>query len=130
MIAAHDDVRARVGVGKLVWSDQLAAVAQEWADKLKWSGQFEHSRNPIYGENLYEIRGGLSTPQQVVNAWAGEAKDYHYDSNTCFGECRHYLQIVWKNTREVGCAVAQRDEREVWVCEYNPPGNYADRKPY
>jgi pathogenesis-related protein 1 len=130
MIAAHDDVRKGVGVGKLVWSDQLAAVAQEWADKLKWSGQFEHSRNPIYGENLYEIRGGLSTPQEVVNAWAGEAKDYNYGSNICYGDCRNYLQIVWGTTREIGCAVAQRDEREVWVCEYNPPGNYANRKPY
>jgi hypothetical protein len=38
--------------------------------------------------------------------------------------------MVWRDTREVGCAVATDTEREVWVCEYYPPGNVAGFRPY
>jgi uncharacterized protein YkwD len=131
MVAAHNAVRARVGVGPLTWSDPLASVAQEWADGLIKSGQLVHSGNPKYGENLYEIEGGAATSASVVDWWAGEVKDYNYDSNSCRGVCGHYTQIVWKETREVGCAMARgQNRREVWVCEYDPPGNFVGKKPY
>ena len=131
LVADHNAVRARVGTPGLIWSDHLAEVAQEWADKLMANGQFVHSHNPKYGENLYEITGAVASPAEVVNAWAGEVKDYNYKSNTCLrGMCGHYTQIVWNDTKEVGCAVGRGGRREVWVCEYNPPGNYVGRKPY
>lgn len=130
MLAAHNAVRARVGVGPLAWSDQLAAFAQDWANGLAAKSALVHSQNPNYGENLYDISGALATPADVVNAWAGEVKDYNYAANTCRGVCGHYTQIVWKDTKEVGCASAKNGPRQVWVCEYGPPGNYIGRKPY
>jgi len=132
MVAAHNSVRARVGTAPLVWSDHLAAVAQEWANKLMANGQFAHSHNPNYGENLFEIVGAAATPAEVIEAWAGEVKDYHYGSNSCRAGamCGHYTQVVWNDTKETGCAVARRGGREVWVCEYSPPGNWVGRKPY
>ncbi len=130
IVADHNAVRAGVGIQPLVWSGSLAAVAQEWANKLIANGQFVHSHNPNFGENLYEIDGGLAMPAEVVAAWAGEVKDYNYRSNTCSGVCGHYTQIVWADTKEVGCAWAQHGRRQVWVCEYNPPGNWVGRKPY
>ncbi len=130
MVSAHNGVRARVAIADLVWSSRLAAVAQEWADHLMADGQFVHSHNPAFGENLFEITGGRATPAQVVNDWAGEVKDYNYKLNSCHGVCGHYTQIVWADTKEVGCAVARRGPREVWVCEYSPPGNWVGRKPY
>jgi hypothetical protein len=44
--------------------------------------------------------------------------------------CGHYTQIVWRNTKSVGCAVARGKGVEVWVCNYDPPGNYAGQRPY
>jgi hypothetical protein len=38
--------------------------------------------------------------------------------------------LVWNNTREVGCAVASEPGREVWVCNYDPPGNWIGERPY
>jgi len=130
MVAEHNAVRSRVGTAPLKWSEPLARVAQEWADRLMQNGQFVHSHNPKYGENLYEISEGTATPGLVVKAWADEVADFDYRSNSCRGVCGHYTQIVWNDTREVGCAVARGGRREVWVCEYDPPGNWVGRKPY
>ena len=130
MVVSHNAVRDRVGTAPLKWSEHLASVAQEWADRLIENGHFEHSHNPKYGENLYEIEGAVATPAEVVRAWAGEVRDYDYRSNGCHGVCGHYTQIVWGDTREVGCAVARAGRREVWACEYDPPGNWVGRKPY
>jgi pathogenesis-related protein 1 len=130
IIDAHNIVRSRVGTAPLTWSDRLAGVAQEWANHLMANGQFAHSHNPNYGENLYEISGAAATPNQVIKAFADEVSDYDYRSNSCRGVCGHYTQVVWNNTKEVGCAVARDGRREVWVCEYYPPGNWVGRKPY
>ena len=132
IIDAHNVVRSRVGTAPLTWSDRLASVAQDWANRLMANGQFAHSHNPNYGENLYEISGAAATPNQVIKAFSDEVSDYDYRSNTCRGRgvCGHYTQVVWNDTREVGCAVARGGRREVWVCEYYPPGNWVGRKPY
>jgi hypothetical protein len=57
---------------------------------------------------------------------------YDYKSNTCHqgGPCGHYTQVVWSGTRELGCGVARSPSREIWVCNYNPPGNYIGQRPY
>lgn len=130
MLNAHNAVRARVGDPPLVWSAQLAAVAQEWADRLIATGGFAHRPDNRYGENLYAISGGAASPAQVVDAWAEEARDYDARRNTCAGVCGHYSQIVWRATRSIGCGVATDPEREVWVCDYDPPGNVVGYRPY
>ena len=93
-------------------------------------GQFFHRPKPPYGENLFEITGGGASPAQVVHDWASESKDYQYRSNTCRGVCGHYTQIVWRDTRRVGCGAARTGRTEVWVCNYDPPGNWVGKRPY
>ncbi len=130
VIAAHNSVRHRMGVPPVAWSDELARVAQNWADILLANGQFAHSRDHRYGENLYEIRGGSSTPYSVVSAWASEAANYQYATNSCSGVCGHYTQVMWRDTKQVGCGVAHDQQREIWVCNYAPFGNIIGEKPY
>ena len=130
MVSLHNRIRARVGVPPLVWSDRLAAHAQQWANHLSQRGAFEHSHDSRFGENLFEITGAPATPEQVIDSWASEARGYDYRNNHCGGVCGHYTQLVWRDTTEVGCAVASRRNTEVWVCNYNPPGNYIGERPY
>lgn len=131
IVAAHNAVRSKVGVPPLAWSDELAQVAQSWANRLVASGAFEHSRNG-YGENIFELSGtGFSSnPSQVVSAWATESQNYQYETNSCTGVCGHYTQIVWRDTKAVGCGVAHDGKREIWVCNYAPFGNIVGEKPY
>jgi pathogenesis-related protein 1 len=130
MLAVHAEVRARAGVAPLAWSDRLAARSQDWANTLVARKQFVHRPNSIYGENLFEMTGGAASATQVVNAWASESRNYDYSSNRCRGVCGHYTQIVWGDTKAVGCGVARGGGREVWVCNYDPPGNWVGRRPY
>ncbi|HEV1287898.1 MAG TPA: CAP domain-containing protein [Bryobacteraceae bacterium] len=130
MLAAHNAVRARAKVPPLMWSDKLAAEAQRWASRLLAGNKFDHNPDSHYGENLFDIRGDSVSPAFVVSAWGSEVKDYDYASNTCRRVCGHYTQIVWASTKQVGCGVARDSRREVWVCNYDPPGNWIGKRPY
>jgi pathogenesis-related protein 1 len=130
ILAVHNQARARVGVAPLEWSDRLATLAKEWANHLLSRRTFAHRPNSAFGENLFEITGASASPAQVVDAWVKESRIYDYASNTCRGVCGHYTQIVWSATKSVGCAVARGGGREVWVCEYDPPGNFVGQRPY
>ena len=130
LVAAHNVVRAEVGVPPLTWSDSLAQYAQEWANKLVDEKRLYHRAKNSFGENLYLISGGEATPQQVVMAWAAEEADYNWKTNSCRSRCGHYTQLVWRDTKQMGCAMARSGQTEVWVCNYDPPGNYVGERPY
>jgi pathogenesis-related protein 1 len=130
MLDAHDAIRTRIGLPPLVWSPQLSRVAQDWANHLISTGELRHQPNNRYGENLYAISGGTSSPAQVVKLWADEGQSYDVRTNSCAGVCGHYTQTVWRATHDVGCAKATNRYRQVWVCEYDPPGNVVGYRAY
>src|SRR5579862_8448662 len=106
ILSAHNQIRARVAAPPLTWSSNLAARAQEWASHLWRQALFYHRPNSNFGENIFVISGAHASPSEVVGDWASEERDYNYHANTCRGVCGHYTQIVWRATREIGCAVA------------------------
>ena len=130
MLAAHNVVRAREHVPPLQWSERLAGYARAWAERLLTEKRFLHHRDRAYGENLFEISGARASPAQVVAAWDAESADYDYLTNKCRGVCGHYTQVVWASTKQVGCGVARDSRREIWVCNYDPPGNWIGKRPY
>lgn len=144
MLAAHNQIRRQVGVPDLTWSEELAALAQDWANYLLQENLFQH-RPPSQrdggkiGENLSSSvsstpGAAIRSPHRAVQGWIEERQHYDYASNTCTSgeQCGHYTQMVWDDTREVGCAVARNETRtrEVWVCNYTPGGNFVGQRPY
>ncbi|MCI5222676.1 MAG: SCP-like extracellular [Candidatus Electrothrix sp. AR4] len=141
MTAAHNYWRFKVGVPQVRWSGKMEHVAKAWADSLKNDDcGFYHSGNG-YGENLYKAsplfwsdgRKELQekTPQEVADSWGREITNYNYNDNSCSGVCGHYTQVVWKETKEVGCAMSVCDDKsQIWVCSYYPAGNLVDKRPY
>jgi pathogenesis-related protein 1 len=130
MLRAHNSLRSHLHLPPLVWSDKAATAAHQWAEALLARNQFTHRPNSAYGENLFEIGGADASPTQVVSEWASEAHNYDYASNRCKGVCGHYTQLVWRDTKELGCGVARSASREIWVCDYSPPGNWVGRRPF
>ena len=147
LLAAHNRWRAQVGVGPLSYSPALAASAQAWADELKQSNhcRMRHSSaQGQYGENLFWAspvvwsngRRELSQvpPEKPVDSWGREKRDYNHAKNSCQpGKvCGHYTQLVWKSSTQVGCAraVCEDSQEQVWVCHYQPAGNWLGQKPY
>lgn len=147
MVAAHNRWRAQVGVGELSYSSELEVSAQAWADHLKQTNQckMRHSvPEGRYGENLYWASAltwsdGRRELQKVpsekpVDSWGSEKLDYSYAKNSCMpGKmCGHYTQMVWKTSTKVGCAMAvcEDSKEQIWVCQYQPAGNWVGSKPY
>lgn len=138
---AHNTVRSSVGVAPLVWSAELAATAQAWAnqcvDAAAPAGFIDHNpnRSAAYayyvGENIYGSTNPIP-PSDAVSVWASENANYNYANNTCAGECGHYTQVVWAATQEVGCGVSScpgLTYGHTIVCNYGPGGNTGG-KPY
>lgn len=132
VLDSHNKVRLRREIPPLRWSPRLAALAQEWAEHLSSIGELEHDRGRRVGQNLFFSSQDGMRPSFVVGQWAAESKDYDERRFKCSrGEvCGHFTQIIWRETKEVGCGVASGDRGEFWVCYYAPPGNIIGDTPY
>ena len=124
LVDAHNRVRAKHCAGPLAWSATLAKVAQQWANSLRDKGcVFGHS-NGSYGENLAAGSSGLLDPDAVVNMWYAEGEHYKFPNGGFSMQTGHFTQVVWRATTEVGCGRSQCKGMDIWVCEYDPAGNF------
>ncbi len=134
---AHNAIRAMVQtqtpLPALAWSDALEATAKTYGMMcLNADGNsiMDHNPNrsmghPYYvGENIY-ASGGTATGQAAVAKWAEEKANYHYPDGYS-AQTGHYTQIVWRTTREVGCALVNCPNigfPSTVICDYGPGGN-------
>ena len=116
-VNVHNEIRARYGAAPLVWSDELAATAQAWANNCK----FEHGGSNGAGQNL---GFGQADVISLVNQFYAETDKYTDNKPDFAMETGHFTQVVWKDTKEVACAVQMScPGGPLWVCHYFPPGN-------
>jgi hypothetical protein len=139
LLTAHNRERAALGVPPLRWNDRLAADARVWANELAATGRFEHSpdepgQNP-QGENLWAGTPRAFSPESMVHLWALEKRDYRpgvFPNNSRSGDIEnvgHYTQLIWRTSRQVGCATAVGAQEEVLVCRYSEAGNVYGERP-
>lgn len=86
-----------------------------------------HRTNNKYGENLFN--GYNIDPAECSKMWYDEIKSY----GNYFGKepprnglmsYGHFTQLIWKNSRKLGVALAYlKDNSLVVVANYDPPGN-------
>jgi pathogenesis-related protein 1 len=123
IVDAHTTRRARHCAPPLEWSDALAQQAQSWADHLAASGcQLAHSQS-AYGENLAAGTEGTLSPEDVVEMWYREVSGYRFRSGGFSMETGHFTQLVWVGSQHIGCGATTCGGLDVWVCNYDPPGN-------
>ncbi|CAI5489143.1 unnamed protein product [Closterium sp. Naga37s-1] len=119
----------------------VAAEAQAWATTLTnstYNCGLSHGGNPGEGQNLSGGGpAGYYSNGAAVSWWVGEGDLYSYAvfSGGCstgnWADCGHYTQVIWNNTRTVGCGKASCGTKaDVWACNYYPPGNYGGQLPY
>lgn len=140
LLNTHNDARKAVDIAPLTWSPTLAESAQAWADELKGESCEWYHSDTKYGESIFyswsSDRSFRRSADEPVFWWLNKEQYYDYEDNSCEpGEvCGHYTQAVWADTRELGCGRVYCDGgeyfEEVWVCQYNPPGNYEGERPY
>lgn len=139
LLAAHNQVRAAIGVPPLMWNARLAADALIWANELAATGRFEHSPDAPdaepQGENLWAGTPRAFSPESMVGLWTAERVDYRpgvFPNNSRSGDVErvgHYTQMIWRETRQVGCATAVGKREEFLVCRYSEAGNVYGQRP-
>lgn len=140
MLDAHNRERASVSVPPLIWSDTLAGEAQAWADHLAQLGHAVHSKpaeRNHEGESLWQGTANAYAPDQIVAGWIAEKTNFVYGTFpavTKSGDAQqvvgHYTQVIWRNTKQVGCAKVNAGAWDIVVCRYSPAGNLVGEKPY
>ncbi|XP_069188907.1 uncharacterized protein [Procambarus clarkii] len=122
----------------LYWNDELASVAQAWANQCQSSSE-EYAQRRIcsrgydVGQNVYYEWSHSDTQNwdTAINKWYAEVSSLPY--SYVFGSQRgqpikdidHYTQLVWAETQEVGCGAVYYSPfmggvSRVYVCNYGP----------
>lgn len=156
----RSELDATAALPDLQWDVEIAAFAQQWADQLANNcGSIEHRDQSNYGENIAlagsRPRAVSFSPAQAVEGWAAEVDCWEFGSisggsstsgpgqESCDYQCTtalnasgcgHYTQLVWRDSQRVGCGYATCDLDDwnygVWVCNYDPPGNFIGQEPF
>lgn len=136
----HNKVRADVDVDELIWDNELAEYAQEWAEYLvnEYDGQLKHRstlnmNNKGFGENIYKSSSSTATALDASKAWYSEIEYYNDEaiSSENYQKIGHYTQMVWQNTTKIGMGKAKTSTGAIIiVANYDPHGNVIGQKPY
>jgi pathogenesis-related protein 1 len=142
ILAVHNQARKALGVAPLVWSQDLAGFAQQWAEKCAadncrlghrpYAGKWKQ----LYGENCamnYGEKYGAKAPAvQGCYQWLAEKKFYkRKKQGSDWYKTGHYTQMVWRKSTEMGVGVAKcRNGGYIVVANYNPAGNMIGETAY
>lgn len=111
----QNKARTAVKVAGLTWDAGLATSALVWSKHLAEIQHVDHSIGSPNGENVF------STTFQTTTYCADAVKRFLSQKGST-----QYNQVVWKNTKKVGCALFQK----YVTCHYYPPGNIAGQNPF
>ncbi|XP_020707928.2 uncharacterized protein LOC105685767 isoform X2 [Athalia rosae] len=126
-LMVHNEYRRKHRVSDLRLNSELTAAAKAWAENLLQTNKLVHQTASPYGENIYSMHSSdpkiIVSAREVVAKWYSEKKDHKYGSeprvlNTC-----HFTQVVWRNTTDMGIAMARKNGTCVVVACYHPRGN-------
>jgi len=152
IVDIHNQLRSRVALGleqqgrpgpqksaanmmQLTWDDELASIAQRWADQCSFGHDSERTVSRFaVGQNVHESALFNDKPfdyNAAIQSWYNEVRKvdkdlanfYRFDSGT-----GHYTQIVWGETSKIGCGATtyRKDSffRKALVCNYGKAGNF------
>jgi len=170
IVAKHNELRRKVAKGEetkglngqaqpsatdmneLKWNDELAEIAQRWADQCTWghSKQDKTSQYWYVGQNMAFGASSSGPPSDpgfanFVQRWYNEVSDWPAANVAKWSKAGvpagkmigHYTQTVWGATKEVGCGYVSFNNPEhsmshggkypfmrFLICNYGMGGNF------
>lgn len=150
VLKIHNDFRAQVANGQamdlpsasnmksLSWNQDLALVAQAWANQCLFDHDHAEARIiPGYdnvGQNMYlqtisKKVIGIKIEKSVTK-WYDEINDFEAEQVDPFKftyNTGHFSQLAWAETDQIGCGWSNWMQEGKWkrmlVCNYAPGGN-------
>ena len=135
LVNRHNTLRSKHGAQALTKLKALADLAQVTANNCRDQQTLIHSsdyyNNQPVGQNLYMSGGSAPTGTSVSNSWYSENVNYNYNTGKPKQTGQvigHFTQLVWKNSKQIGCALATGPwgsyDGYFVCCNYFPAGNY------
>jgi Cysteine-rich secretory protein family len=133
LLARHNAARGEFGARPIAWNDRLAADARVYAERLARQGILQHDPQAgaaePQGENLFAGTRGAFDFAEMAKGWIDERAHFRpgrfpeISRSGDWSDVGHYTQVVWPETREMGCAIASNAHDDYLVCRYWPAGN-------
>ncbi len=139
ILASHNAERMRLRLPPLKWNRRLESEAADWANWIGQRGRLEHASGTLRngtGENVWMGSAGVWDVETMVGMFLEEREHYRHGNfpeisrTGNWADVGHYTQVIWRDTKEVGCAVATTRGNDVLVCRYWPAGNVWGARAY
>ena len=132
MLTRHNYYRAQHQVSDLTRVAAIETIAQNYSNYLASINSMVHSSNKYLGsslgENLYWGPKNSNIGTSSVDLWYSEVSDYDFNNPGYKSGIGHFTQLVWKNSRNLGCGVGCGSSNYCYVtCNYYPAGNYLNQ---
>ena len=129
LLNRHNLYRSKHQAPSLQRLSSLESIAQSYSRKLVSLGYLVHSSNTLngeyIGENLYMGYNAGYLGTSPVDSWYEEISKYSFAKSDYIKGTGHFTQVVWKNSKQLGCGVACGSNDYCYVtCNYYPGGNY------
>ena len=138
LLKQPNKIRKKFNSQNLSLNDELKILAQQFADNFDIFKDtnlfnFNYKGQPL-GINYKEFKGDIEKINNICEEWINE-KDYYNeiknkgenkskDYKKYFSKTKHFTQIIWKKTREVGFGYSQlNNDENIFVAFYFPAGN-------
>ena len=134
LLKQHNDIRNKFKCLPLKLNNDLKILAQKFADNfdiLKESNFLNvNYNNKQLGINYQIFKGDISELNKICKDWVDEKNYYKKDNDKKIdltkynSKTKHFTQIIWKKTKEVGFGVSQlNNDEKIFVAFYYPAGN-------
>jgi hypothetical protein len=141
LVAPQNAERASHGLTPLRWNAELAKKAMPLVREMAATGTMiegsaARDLGESTGENVWAGTTAAYSPEEMVQMWLDERQFYkpgafpEISSTGQWHDVGHYSQIVWKRTKEIGCAIASGADLDFLVCLYAEGGNVVGERPY
>ena len=121
----HNNIRKKYGYKNLDLKNDLSLLAQKTADNFdileESNFQIENYNNKPLGINYEKFNGDNSKIKDICEKWIKEGNKKQIKN---FSKIKHFTQIIWKNTKEIGIGYSELNNKEkILVILYYPAGN-------
>ncbi|XP_015779293.1 PREDICTED: uncharacterized protein DDB_G0283697-like [Acropora digitifera] len=112
----HNNLRRKHFAQPLSWSNALAKKAQKIANSLATKAFLTlDDLQEQQGESVAQVQyTNQHLAKRAIDKWYSEINSYSFSYPKINSKTKHFVQIVWKEAKEMGLAVAKR-----------PSGDYA-----
>jgi uncharacterized protein YkwD len=126
----HNELRADHQVGSLERDSLLEKYAlndaKEMVAKDTYIFTTEKYNGEYIGENIFWAYGDF-TGKGITDMWYKGVEKYNFNSPGYNSEAGGFTQVVWKNTKKIGCAYSCKGKECYGNCLYYPGGNYQNQ---